>query len=76
MGNVPRKADGDGSLTRSSRGPSVLSPRRRPQDLYTHDLGLVPIRTPAYSPESNGLAEAFPGTFKRDNVGGVEPRDT
>ena len=27
--------------------------------LYAHELGLVPITTPAYSPESNGLAEAF-----------------
>jgi len=25
--------------------------------LYAHELGLVPITTPAYSPESNGLAE-------------------
>ena len=33
--------------------------------LYTHELGLVPITTPAYSPESNGLAEAFVHTFKR-----------
>src|SRR5690348_2718613 len=31
--------------------------------LYAHELGLVPITTPAYSPESNGLAEAFIGTF-------------
>jgi len=31
-----------------------------------HELGLVPITTLAYSPESNGLAEAFVGTFKRD----------
>ena len=29
--------------------------------LYAHELGLVPITTPAYSPESNGLAEAFVG---------------
>ncbi len=27
--------------------------------LSAHELGLVPITTPAYSPESNGLAEAF-----------------
>ena len=36
--------------------------------LYAHELGLVPITTPAYSPESNGLAEAFVHTFKRDHV--------
>ncbi len=26
--------------------------------LYVHEVGLVPITTPAYSPPSNGLAEA------------------
>src|SRR5690242_15889022 len=36
--------------------------------LYAHELGLVPITTPAYSPESNGLAEGFVHTFKRDYV--------
>ena len=35
--------------------------------LYAHELGLVPITTPAYSPESNGLAEGFVHTFKRDS---------
>ena len=40
--------------------------------LYAHGLGLVPITTPAYSPESNGLAEAFVGTFKRDYLGDAE----
>ena len=43
--------------------------------LYAHELGLVPITTPAYSPQSNGLAEAFVGTFKRDYVAGAELRD-
>ena len=43
--------------------------------LYAHDLGLVPITTPAYSPESNGLAEAFVGTFKRDYLGDAALRD-
>src|SRR5262249_23456271 len=33
--------------------------------LYAHELGLVPITTPAYSPESNGLAEAFVGRRRR-----------
>jgi hypothetical protein len=37
--------------------------------------GLLPITTPAYSPESNGLAEAFVGTFKRDDLGAAELRD-
>jgi len=43
--------------------------------LYAHELGLSPITTPAYSPESNGLAEAFVGTFKRDYVQGADLRD-
>jgi transposase InsO family protein len=43
--------------------------------LYAHELGLVPITTPAHSPESNGLAEAFVRTFKRYYVGGAELRD-
>ena len=29
-------------------------------------LGLVPCFTPMHSPESNGIAEAFVKTFKRD----------
>ena len=43
--------------------------------LYAHELGLGPITTPAYSPQSNGLAEAFVKTFKRDYVDGAELRD-
>ena len=43
--------------------------------LYAHELGLVPITTPAYSPQSNGMAEAFVETFKRDYVAGAELRD-
>jgi integrase-like protein len=43
--------------------------------LYAHELGLVPITTLAYSPESNGLAEGFVHTFKRDYVNVHELRD-
>src|SRR3981081_4274496 len=43
--------------------------------LYAHELGLVPLTTPAYSPQSNGLAEAFVKTVKRDYVDGAELRD-
>ena len=42
---------------------------------YAHELGLVPITTPAYSPESNGLAEGFVHAFKRDYVNVHELRD-
>jgi len=37
-------------------------------------LGLVPITTPAYSPQSNGMAEAFVHTLRRDYVGGADLR--
>jgi putative transposase len=43
--------------------------------LYAYELGLVPITTPASSPESNGLAEAFVGTFKRDYLAAADLRD-
>jgi hypothetical protein len=43
--------------------------------LYAHELGLVPITTPSYSPQSNGLADAFVKKFKRDYVDGAELRD-
>lgn len=34
-------------------------------------LGLAPITTPAYSPQSNGMSEAFVNTLKRDYVEGA-----
>lgn len=43
--------------------------------LYAHELGVAPITTPAHSPQSNGMAEAFVKTFKRDYVDGTELRD-
>jgi len=43
--------------------------------LYAHELRRVPITTPAHSPESNGLAEGFVHTFKRDYVNVHELRD-
>ncbi len=43
--------------------------------LYAQDLGFAPITTPAYSPQSNGMSEAFVKTFKRDYVNGADLRD-
>ena len=43
--------------------------------VYAQDLGFRPINTPAYSPESNGMAEAFVNTLKRDYVGGANLTD-
>jgi putative transposase len=42
---------------------------------YAQDLGFKPITTPPYSPESNGMAEAFVNTIKRDYVGGADLSD-
>jgi putative transposase len=35
-------------------------------------LHLVPITTPAASPQSNGMSEAFVNTLRRDYIGGAE----
>lgn len=35
---------------------------------HAHALGMIPCFTPIRSPESNGMAEAFVKTFKRDYV--------
>ena len=53
-------------------GPST---RRRPRCSTPTSWAWCRSRRPAYSPESNGLAEAFVGTFKRDYVDGAELRD-
>ena len=38
-------------------------------------LGLIPINTPVCSPQSNGMAESFVNTFKRDYVARMDLRD-
>ena len=37
-------------------------------------LNLVPITTPAQSPESNGMSEAFVNTMRRDYIDGADLR--
>ena len=46
-------------------GPEYTSHRFRP---FVRAMGLIPCHTPRRSPASNGLAEAFFGNFKRDDV--------
>jgi putative transposase len=43
--------------------------------LYARTLGFRPVTTPAYSPESKGMAEAFVNTIKRDYVPGADLSD-
>lgn len=38
-------------------------------------LGLQPVNTPVCSPQSNGMAESFVNTFKRDYVARMDLRD-
>jgi putative transposase len=40
---------------------------------FAKDIGLLPLTTPIQSPQSNGMAEAFVRTFKRDYVA-VNPK--
>lgn len=39
------------------------------------DLGLKPVRTPVGSPQSNGMAESFVNTFRRDYQSRMDLRD-
>jgi len=50
---------------RSLYGPEHTSHRFWP---FVRAMGLIPCHTPRRSPESNGLAEAFFGSFKRGDV--------
>jgi putative transposase len=49
----------------SDNGPQYTS---RETQMFLREAGLLPRNTPAYSPESNGMAEALVKTFKRDYV--------
>jgi transposase InsO family protein len=39
------------------------------------ELGLQPIRTPVCSPQSNGMAESFVNTFRRDYISRMDLSD-
>ena len=47
----------------------------RATDRCVDALGLKPINTPVCSPQSNGMAESFVNTFKRDYVAHMDRRD-
>jgi putative transposase len=49
----------------SDNGPPFVANETR---RFGEQVGLIVVNTPAYSPESNGMAEAFVKTFKRDYV--------
>lgn len=49
----------------SDNGPPYTAHETRE---FGRQLGFIVCTTPAYSPESNGMAEAFVKTFKRDYV--------
>jgi transposase InsO family protein len=49
----------------SDNGPQYIA---RETKSYGQDWGFIVCNTPAYSPESNGMSEAFVKTFKRDYV--------
>ena len=41
----------------------------------TRPLGLKPVNTPVCSPQSNGMAETFVNTFKRDYMSRMDLRN-
>ena len=54
----------------SDNGPCYVS---RETVTFARELGFEVCTTPAYSPESNGMAEAFVKTFKRDYIAFYDP---
>lgn len=56
----------------SDNGPPYTANETR---AFGRDAGFLVCTTPAYSPESNGMAEAFVKTFKRDYVYLADLRD-
>ena len=58
--------------TRDVTASSYIAEETRP---FARDIGLIACRTPYRSPQSNGMAEAFVKTFKRDYVRLAAVRD-
>lgn len=54
----------------SDNGPCYVA---RETVTFARELGFEVCTTPAYSPESNGMAEAFVKTFKRDYIAFHDP---
>jgi transposase InsO family protein len=50
----------------SDNGSAYIAPETR--CIATRSLGLTPLNTPVCCPQSNGMADSFVNTFKRDCV--------
>ena len=64
LGDTPLAAKGIELL--HDNGPEFTANAFK--DYVEKDLGMIDCCTPVHSPESNGMAESFIGTFKRDYV--------
>ncbi len=60
------KVDGDVELEFLADNGSAF--RAKDTHALAKDLGIKPVHTPVCSPQSNGMAESFVNTFKRDYV--------
>lgn len=49
----------------SDNGSTYTAERTR---AFARQIGLLPLTTPVYSPQSNGMAESFVKTMKRDYI--------
>ena len=77
-----REREGGGAALRSIKAPHAVEwavrqwqclPSQETFD-FAAAIGLVPCFTPVNSPESNGVAEAFVKTFKRDYAASIHCR--
>jgi putative transposase len=56
------------SVEHGERASRIDAAERFETRSFAADIGMLPRRTPYRSPQSNGMAEAFVKTFKRDYV--------